>query len=667
MPKELFNQPLIVSPNEPDDSDRIAMGTPSSSGGKNITWARLKDLLGDGTGVHVATNADMDTGTNDTKFVSPLKFVYGITTRIFSELTTTSKTIQGAINELFGTLQLKQTVFVGVCETTSLVPTDIILDDIARTLTIQTVNGATISAGNPLKIFTDGGGISVLHTITSPVSCTWDDVKGIKYIYFDTDGILKANTTAWTFGSIAAIYRLYWNPALSGSAKIVRAAIEYHPNTISSSDHQWKHRYGAIWLSGLDLVSTAHPSDVPSSTGVNTCVSLTSGRCMDDNLIYLPTNTTISQPFGQDLGVIIAANITTLNAALMDITYNETDGTLTILPATRFPFHFISDIPQTIAANGTITPVSSGSFFNYYIYSFQDPRFGKVISLRSGDQYTTKAAADGETWEQVKAASPTLQDSEVRQLFKATFEYKSNYDAAVKKTALRSFVDLRQNAAVSVTAAAGATLASNVALVAPSGYTSTNVQAFANETAAKIAAGGGHVIKDEGTTLTQRANLNFVGSQVAVTDNGVDTTIVTISNEIPTVSSGEKVVTKNTNSVNADYTVLEEEVSSAGLTGLDWSSGIATATGTKGQWAVDANFKYECINLNTWIRSAFLLGLTDLYLTPDIDDSGGAKTSAQLDAAYPSALIGQKVWGTNLFVYEKKATNIWRKTSSITA
>jgi len=42
--------------------------------------------------------------------------------------------------------------------------------------------------------------------------------------------------------------------------------------------------------------------------------------------------------------------------------------------------------------------------------------------------------------------------------------------------------------------------------------------------------GGGHVIEDEGTPLTQRTNLNFVGSGVAVTDDaGNDATVVTIS------------------------------------------------------------------------------------------------------------------------------------------
>lgn len=43
-------------------------------------------------------------------------------------------------------------------------------------------------------------------------------------------------------------------------------------------------------------------------------------------------------------------------------------------------------------------------------------------------------------------------------------------------------------------------------------------------------SGGGHTIQDEGTPLTQRTNLNFVGAGVAVTDDsGNDATVVTIT------------------------------------------------------------------------------------------------------------------------------------------
>ena len=45
MPKELFDQQLISSPDEPNDLDRIGLGQPSVSGGKNLTWGYFKTLI----------------------------------------------------------------------------------------------------------------------------------------------------------------------------------------------------------------------------------------------------------------------------------------------------------------------------------------------------------------------------------------------------------------------------------------------------------------------------------------------------------------------------------------------------------------------------------------------------------------------------------------------
>lgn len=140
------------------------------------------------------------------------------------------------------------------------------------------------------------------------------------------------------------------------------------------------------------------------------------------------------------------------------------------------------------------------------------------------------------------------------------------------------------------------------------------------------------------------------------------------ANEIPIVPTGERIVSKDsTGVVHVDTEAIEQYPPLGTLPSQDFSTGQATYTGIKGQVAYDSTYKYECVATDTWIRSILTKGIIDLYLTPDIDDSVGAKTSAELDTAYPSALIGQRVWGTTLFVYEKKAPNIWRKTSSTTA
>lgn len=66
------------------------------------------------------------------------------------------------------------------------------------------------------------------------------------------------------------------------------------------------------------------------------------------------------------------------------------------------------------------------------------------------------------------------------------------------------------------------------------------------------ASGGGHTIQDEGTPLTQRTNLNFVGAGVTVTDDsGNDATIITISTS---AGAGYQAVTGG--SVNGSNTVF---------------------------------------------------------------------------------------------------------------
>lgn len=72
--------------------------------------------------------------------------------------------------------------------------------------------------------------------------------------------------------------------------------------------------------------------------------------------------------------------------------------------------------------------------------------------------------------------------------------------------------------------------ASAISFVPAGAIAATDVQAAIEEVATEAGAStSGHVIKDEGTARTQRANLNFIGSGVTATDNsGTGATDVTI-------------------------------------------------------------------------------------------------------------------------------------------
>lgn len=68
------------------------------------------------------------------------------------------------------------------------------------------------------------------------------------------------------------------------------------------------------------------------------------------------------------------------------------------------------------------------------------------------------------------------------------------------------------------------------------------------------ATGGGHTIEEEGTPLTQRTKLNFVGTAVTVTDDaGDDATVVTITGGgggIASIVAGDNVVVDATDPTN---------------------------------------------------------------------------------------------------------------------
>lgn len=128
--------------------------------------------------------------------------------------------------------------------------------------------------------------------------------------------------------------------------------------------------------------------------------------------------------------------------------------------------------------------------------------------------------------------------------------------------------------------------------------------------------------------------------------------------KVPVVGE-ERILSVTNLGVQAFYTTVEPVVSATALTAADFSSGAATVTGLQCQVAYDANYKYECVGVNTWRRVPLNGTVVDLYLA-DIDDSGGAKTSAQLQTAYPASVVGQRVWGS-LYLYEKKTTTLWKK------
>ena len=86
----------------------------------------------------------------------------------------------------------------------------------------------------------------------------------------------------------------------------------------------------------------------------------------------------------------------------------------------------------------------------------------------------------------------------------------------------------------------------------------------------------GHLIQEEGVSLTARLKLNFVGPSVTVTDNGSDTTIVTITDSQGHViqEEGSPLATRlNLNFIGPSVTVTDDAGNNATLVTITDSEG----------------------------------------------------------------------------------------------
>lgn len=110
-------------------------------------------------------------------------------------------------------------------------------------------------------------------------------------------------------------------------------------------------------------------------------------------------------------------------------------------------------------------------------------------------------------------------------------------------------------------------------------------------------AGGGHTIQDEGTPLTSRSNLNFVGAGVTVTDGGAgpDSTIVTIGGGAGTFAVSETEVDFGTNPVtDATFTVTDASITATSKIMATESGSIGTGRVATGDSLWDS-ITYSCV------------------------------------------------------------------------
>jgi hypothetical protein len=377
-------------------------------------------------------------------------------------------------------LDKKQLVFAGIDEST---PVTVSINYTTRVLTATPV-------GSNFVFYTDGSnGVITRHVKTGAVDFpAFTDTTGLWHFYFDSSGNPQSNQAMYDFFTSCPVYRLTWNSTKSpDSEKSITEFIEYHDNSISVDDHIWKHANGTIWISGFNAIHYALASGIGNDSGLNTCFSLTSGVCMDDNLLYSVTNSTDASEWNQDLGITTAGSLTNLNSGIFNIRYKGVGGEPELVTGTRFPFLWDSgtDRPQYVDTNGTRTLVTDDNFFVYFVYSIQDKRTGQSVRLTpSYAQYASLTAAQAVTWANVQAQDPGANDNEIRVLYRLIFQFSNSgmvYPVENKYSVLREVTDLRKIIITQASNIGGTLPASNITYTPTSPMTSTNVQSVLNE------------------------------------------------------------------------------------------------------------------------------------------------------------------------------------------
>lgn len=460
-----------------------------------------------------ATQEQAIEGIETSVVMNPLRsaqqWVYNVLTRTFEELTTASKTIIGAINELktkitdaLTALGLKASQNPGVCAMCRIYPADIVIDPIAMTASVVTVkNGQAISASCPLRFFTDGDGIIHKWEFYAPITASFTKINGIWGFYINQTGQVVCDQTPWSdFATVAPIYRFYLNDQLPNSEMIEPVCYEAHTTDTSASDHEWMHAQGTIHVSGFDHVSNqltldanGRPTTAPNADGRNTVIALTTGKSSDDGLAHTVTNSTDGAQFSQDLGNTTAASLNATNSALFRIRTNDAVGRLSFLPATRFPFPWntVNNSPQFITTTGVRTDVTDNRWFVVFVYDFPDSVNGRAVKVVTAPQdFATYALAVAYQWESIQGAYATMRDKEIRPLYKDIYYCDISgggaYPAGCKYAAKCSTTDIRTLKPVQTSAAGGSVLASNVSVIPTTYFTATDQQTFDIDAGARI-------------------------------------------------------------------------------------------------------------------------------------------------------------------------------------
>jgi hypothetical protein len=149
--------------------------------------------------------------------------------------------------------------------------------------------------------------------------------------------------------------------------------------------------------------------------------------------------------------------------------------------------------------------------------------------------------------------------------------------------------------------------------------------------------GGGHTIQEEGSSLTQRTVLNFVGANVTVTDTGGKTQV-----SIPAIAlsgsgvTGTLPVGKGGTGLTALGTALQVLRTKADLSGLEWASSGSSITAGNGLTDTAGTFSVDAADATLVVGAS---GVKRAPITGDVTIPDGSNTAAIANDAVTTAKI----------------------------
>lgn len=303
------------------------------------------------------------------------------------------------------------------------------------------------------------------------------------FIYFDdVSGTLKGDKTFWNLKTQVPICTVLWN----GSAGAIQQ--EWHNFTRDIDWHINAHlTIGARYYNGLDKT-------LPTAADDNH-LQIESGIIYDEDLPITTGQQTTCR-------ILYKASVSV---------YTFVDSSLPYAGSGVQPQYLKTDAPYALA------DVGANDFAVMWVYASTDTsRPIYIIPTHGTAAHNTLALARAEVIPNLAALNL---NPELKLIYK--FIYKGNGD-------FQESVDYRNTSSLPAGGSASTT-ASAVSFTPYSTIAATTVQTAIQEVLDEMPASSGHTIIDEdGDAMTTRAKLQFTGGAV-VTDNGSDTTIVTIS------------------------------------------------------------------------------------------------------------------------------------------